>query len=508
MTSDAVGSELVSNVVGYKITKGNFQNTTSNLPQRVAIFGEANTANQGSIDFGEGVEITSAQQAGQLFGYGSPIHMAARILRPVSGSGIGGIPVIVYPQAEVGGATANILEVVATGVATANVTHTVIIAGRRSLDGVAYDFTVNTGDTAGDIHAKIEDAVNNVLGCPMSAESTDYEATLTSKWKGLTASDLTVSIDTNGNEAGLNYSVSNTQSGAGTPTTLTDSLNLIGEDWVTVAINTYGVNESICAAFEAWNGIPDPVNPTGRFSSITMKPLIAFTGYCGTDFDGTIATFTGSRRDECTIALCVTPNSFGLSLEAAANYALKYAPQAQNNPHLDIQGQTLDDMPTATSINEMGAYLVRDMIVKLGCSTVELVSGKYKVSDFVTTYRQIGENQPQFRYVRSLTQDFNIRFKYYLLEQIHVVNKALAADNTVTTVANVIKPSQWKQILFNFADDLSRNAITTDPQFMKDSIVVSIGSTNPDRFETKFSYKRCGFARIASTTAEAGFNFN
>ena len=156
----------------------------------------------------------------------------------------------------------------------------------------------------------------------------------------------------------------------------------------------------------------------------------------------------------------------------------------------------------------MGAYLVRDMIVKIGCSTVELVSGKYKVSDFVTTYRPIGENPPQFRYVRSLTQDFNIRFKYYLLEQIHVVNKALAADNTVTSVANVIKPSQWKQILFNFADEISKAAITTDPQFMKESIVVSIGSTNPDRFETTFKYKRSGYTRIASTTAEAGFNFN
>jgi len=506
MASDAVGNELVSQVVGYKITKGNFQNSTSNLPQRVAIFGEANVANQSSIDFDLGVEVTSAQQAGELFGFGSPIHMAMRILRPFSGSGIGGIPTIVYPQAEVGGATAKVIDIEVTGVATANTTHTLVIAGRRGIDGVNYDFTVNTGDTASDINAKMEDAINNVLGCPMSAVSTDYETTATSKWKGLTADDLTITVDTNGNDAGLNYSVTDTQAGAGTPTTLTSSLNLIGSEWVTIAVNTYGLNETICAAFEAWNGIPDPVNPTGRFSAIVMKPLIALTGTTADIADP--SAFTDSRKDQVTIAICPTPNSAGLPLEAAANFTYLYAPQAQNNPHLDIQGSTLPDMPTATSIGDMSSYLNRDFIVKKGCSTVELVSGKYRVSDFVTTYRPIGENPPQFRYVRSLTQDFNVRFKYFLLEEIYVKNKALASDNTVVSVAGVIKPSQWKQILFNFAEELSKAAITTDPSFMKDSIVVNIGSTNPDRFETTFKYKRSGFTRIASTTGEAGFNFN
>jgi hypothetical protein len=42
---------------------------------------------------------------------------------------------------------------------------------------------------------------------------------------------------------------------------------------------------------------------------------------------------------------------------------------------------------------------------------------------------------------------------------------------------------------------------------MKDSILVGISATNPDRIETFFRYKRSGFVRIASTTAEAGFNF-
>jgi hypothetical protein len=42
---------------------------------------------------------------------------------------------------------------------------------------------------------------------------------------------------------------------------------------------------------------------------------------------------------------------------------------------------------------------------------------------------------------------------------------------------------------------------------MKDSITCDISSTNPDRIEIFFRYKRTGFGRIVATTAEAGFNF-
>ena len=97
--SFAVGSELISRVVGYKITKGNFQESSPNLPQRIAILGEANTANQANLDL-IGKQITSAKQAGDLYGYGSPIYQMARILLPLQSDGVGGIPVIVYPQAQ------------------------------------------------------------------------------------------------------------------------------------------------------------------------------------------------------------------------------------------------------------------------------------------------------------------------------------------------------------------------------------------------------------------------
>jgi len=54
-------------------------------------------------------------------------------------------------------------------------------------------------------------------------------------------------------------------------------------------------------------------------------------------------------------------------------------------------------------------------------------------------------------------------------------------------------------------DDVAEKALINDPQFSKTSLRVEISSTNPNRFETTFSYKRTGIARIESTTATAGF---
>jgi hypothetical protein len=184
-----------------------------------------------------------------------------------------------------------------------------------------------------------------------------------------------------------------------------------------------------------------------------------------------------------------------------------FAYQTQNNPHLDVSGQSYTDMPTPTAIGAMAAYSERDAIVKKGCSTVDLINGKFYVQDFVTSYHPVGEIPPQFRYCRNIMIDLNIRYAYYLLEQIHVVDHAIAANDDTVTVSNVIKPKQWKQIVNNLATNLAQRALIVDVPFMQNSIEVDLSTSNPDRLETFFRYKRSGYARVASTTAEAGFNF-
>jgi phage tail sheath gpL-like len=501
MGSDAVGTERVSQVVGYKIAKGNFSTLSPNLPQRIAILAEANSDNQEDLST-DPVQITSAQQAGQLFGYGSPFYAICRILFPISGGGIGGIPVIAYPQEEAVGASSKIFTITPTGTATKNGTHTIKVAGRTGLDGTFYDINVEEGDTTSDLTAKISDSMNNNLGCPFVVTENDYEATAESKWKGKTADDLKLSIDTGGEDLGISYVIESAQDGAGTPSIAT-ALAAFGSEWNTIVINSYGTVTNILLALEQFNGIPDPNTPTGRYTGIIMKPFIALTGSVAED----PSSITDSRADDVTIAICPAPLSDGLPMEAAANMAVLFGRQAQDTPHLDVANRSYPDMPTPESIGLMAEYNERDRIVKKGCSTVSLNNKRYVVEDFVTSYHPEGEIPPQFRYCRNLMIDFNVRFGYYLLEQDNVVGHAIADDNDIVTASKVIKPKQWKQILSAYAESLAKRALVVQASFMQDSIQVNVGTSNPDRLETEFSYKRSGFGRILSTTATAGFNF-
>lgn len=498
--SAAVGSERVSRVVGYIIAKGDFRTSTPNLPQRIALLGEANTANQATLDISP-FQLTSAQQAGERYGWGSPLHLQARILLPKGGGGIGGIPLIVYPQVEAVGATNKILQVSATGTAIKNGTHTLVIAGREGYDGNFYNIPVVIGDSTDEISTKVTDAVNNMLASPFIAVDMDYNSELTSKWKGETADRLSVTVDTNGDDCGLTYVVDEVQSAAGTPS-IADALDAIGNDWITIVENPYE-DTQIMQALEIFNGIPDPINPTGRYVGIVMKPFIAITGSVEED----PSSITDARLNDVTIAIAPAPLSPGLPMEAAANMVVLFANVSQNTPHLDVAGQPYPDMPVPTAIGAMADYNNRDVFVKRGCSTVTLETGRYMVQDFVTTYHPVGEEPPQYRYPRNLMLDFNVRYGYLLLEQINVVDHAIAADEDIVTASKVVKPKMWIQILNTFAKDLAKRGLIVQVAFMTDSIKVGLSTSNPDRLETKFSYKRSGFARISDTEATAGFNF-
>ena len=507
MPSNAVGSELISKIVGYKITKGNFSEDSPNLPMRVAILAEANFANQGSLNL-DARELTTAKKAGELYGYGSPIYTIMRILRPVNGGGIGGIPVVVYPQAMPVGATAKVLHITPTGTATANGTHQVVIGGRNGVDGQSYAVNIAVGDDVDAIVEKISDVINSVLGSPVIGTFTTgvgAKTIATSKWKGLTADDITITVDTGDKDLGVTYAVTSSASGAGTPS-LAGALAQFQEDWNTIVINSYGTQSDVMDELEAFNGIADPDSPTGRYTGIIMKPFVALTGTTEADAD-TLVAITDPRALEMTIVGCPAPNSAGLPMESAAAWGLQLARQAQDNPQLDLQSATNFDIPTPINIGDMNDYLTRDRLVKAGCSTVEKIAGKYKVCDLVTTYHPDGEIPSQFNYVRNLIIDWNIRFGVYLLEQINVVDHVIASDNDIVNAQKVIKPKQWRLILNNYAESLAKRGLIADAAFMQESIIVNISSTNPNRLETFFRYKRTGFGRVVSTTAEAGFNF-
>lgn len=502
--STAIGLERRSRVSGYKIKKGFFDNVTDNLPQIVVVLGEANTANQSGLVTTK-KEVTSADEAGQLYGFGSPIHQMMRILRPISGDGIGGIPTIVIPQTPAVGATATVIVWTITGTATGNATHEIIINGRTSLDFKPYSVNIVTGDTPTIIAQKYADAINAVLGTPFIATVALGVLTLTTKWKGVSAASALATISNGGSAVGVSYALTSTTAGTGV-VDLAAALAQFEDNWYTTVINPYGT--ATLAALEAFNGVPDDESPTGRYEGRVFKPFMAFFGSTLSDKDDIIAiTNDAARINQVTNVLCPAPNSDGFPWEAAANVVRLFARIMQDTPHLDVNGKSYPDMPIPSTgiIGDMSVYDNRDLLLKNGSSTVILKQGAYQIQDLVTTYHPADETPLQYAYCRNLNLDWNVKDGYSTLETIRVKDHVIITDNQVTDVAKAIKPKEWKANLFQFFDELSERALIKNPEFSKTSLQVQVSDTNPDRFETFFRYRRTGIARIESTDVEAGF---
>lgn len=505
--STAVGLDRVSRVSGYNVKRGVFTTDTQNLPQVIAIFAEANSAagNQAKAQTSNRLEVTSAVEAGLAFGFGSPIHKIVSILRPATGDGVGGIPTIVFPQVSDVAATATVRAWTVVGTATSNSTHTVVVNGRTNLDFKEYSYAVVVGDTPTIIAGKIKDAINGVLSAPCTATSALGVVTATTKWKGATSAEFNMSISYGSNAAGLSYSQTTSTNGAGS-VDLGPAFDLFGDDWYTMVINSYGVSQ--LGALEQFNGIPNDVNPTGRYSGLNFKPFCAYFGSNLTDKDD-LSTITDdpSRISEVTNVLCPAPNSLGFSWEAAANMVALASVIFQNSPNLDVNNLSYPDMPIPLNgnIGDMKDYNNRDFLVKKGCSTVVLKNGSYVVQDLVTTYHPDGEIPLQYSYPRNLNIDWNMADSYKTFERLYLQDKTLVADGQVVDVDGCIKPSEWKGLVYELFDNVAQKALINDPEFSKSSMVVQISTLNPNRFETTFKYKRTGIARIESTTASAGF---
>jgi phage tail sheath gpL-like len=509
--STAVGVDRISRVSGYNVKRGVFTTDTQNLPQIIAVFGEANMANQMGLTTAKR-EVTSAEEAAELYGYGSPIHSQMRILRPLSGEGVGGIPTIVFPQITDGDSSPTVRTWEVQGAATANTTHYIVVNGRTSLDFKPYSFDVKVGDSASTIATKIVDAINSVISAPCYANKPrPTEIDFTTKWAGTTSTEFNISIIygepgfNNPISAGIAYVLSDSIDGAGS-VDLADSLEQFGDDWYTMVTNPYGLDQ--LSILEQFNGLPNDINPTGRYSGLNFKPFCAYFGSTLIDKDDLVdITDDAARIGQVTNVLCPAPASLGFSWEAVANVVSLAAFVYQNNPNLDVNNLSYPDMPTPIGgdIGDMKNYNNRDFLVKKGCSTVMLKNGAYVVQDLVTTYHPEGEIPLQYAYPRNLNIDWNVADSYKTFERLYLQDKTLVLDNQIVDVDGCIKPKEWKGLVYELFDNIAEKALINDPEFSKTSMVVNISTLNPNRFETTFKYKRTGIARIESTTASAGF---
>ena len=102
------------------------------------------------------------------------------------------------------------------------------------------------------------------------------------KWRGLTADDVTVEVDLQGNDAGMSYSQTIAANGVGTPE-VTPTLQMMGEQWFTAICN-----EGCCTT---WN------KTAGHMAGcITLHELCCLTAYTAYLLPRYRTLVTGIRR--------------------------------------------------------------------------------------------------------------------------------------------------------------------------------------------------------------------
>lgn len=568
---------------GYELDKAIPVNSDENLPQRIAVVAEMNHANQTTAL--TPTKITSRQQSAALYGWGSPMDMAIRILFPSNGGGLDGVDVYAYPVVEAGSAAANKQSITASGTATANVTHTLLICGRAFLEGGIYQINIVTGDGPVQIHTKIKNAINAVLGCPVTAADgpntivtttlgsggTGYVANdlftistgttlatgkvltvssgavltysiltgglgysiasgvatvatlgsgtgltinvtvvavgntaATANWKGATSEAITIHVLTNGNAAGISYAVAEVTAGSGIAD-FTAPLASFQSDWNTIVVDGNGILDTVTNAI--CNSVNGNANTrTGKWDPLVFIPAIYIAGNVTDSTTSSADTvITDAMLNEMTLASGSCPNSLGMPIEAAANYALNFANISANNPNVDIQAIPLPDMPGilpgGANPTQSSSYTLRNALIKQGMSTVIYQAGRYYPQDFVTTYHPIGETPPPFSYCRDIMIDANIRFKFNNMQKAVIENKQIAADDDQVNKPNVVKPKDVKAALVKLANSLASQGLITDAKFMISTISVIINTSNKNRFDISFSYDRSGVVRVISNVA-------
>lgn len=490
--STAVDVSAVARVVGiqtiYKDLRGG---SILYLPQRIAVVGQGNTAATYSTDK---AQLTSALAVATAYGYGSPLHLAAKQLLPVNGDGVGTIPVTFYPLADDGASVAATGNILPSGAATGAASFRVLVNNIPS-----EEFVVANGDTVATICDAIVAAVTATLDLPVTATDNTTDVDLVSKWKGASANSLIIAVEaTSEDNSGITFGLTQPVGGLVNPD-VDDALNQIGNVWETLVLNCLEIADTTSLGKYATFG-------EGRWGALVRKPLVVFTGNTATTVAAATAV-SDARKTDRTNAQLVAPGSDDLPLVVAARQLARIAKLANNNPPHDYGSQIADGL-TPGDDGDQWLYADRDEAVKKGSSTIEVRDSVVYIGDVVTFYHPAGDPIPAYRFVVDIVKLQNIIFNIDLIFNTSEWDGApLIPDNQPTTNRDAKKPKMAVAEVAAVIDSLGLAAIISDPETAKANTAAEIDSMNPKRLNVNTTVQLSGNTNIKSTDLNFGFFF-
>ena len=489
--SNAVPQSAVASVLGIKtnfvdLRKGNIVFK----PQMIAIFGQGSSASTYSNDK---KQITSSAEAGSTYGFGSPVHLAAQQLFPTNGDGVGTIPVTIFPLQDDASGVAASGDITPSGVQTKNASYNVKINNILS-----QSFVIGSTDTVATIVTKMTNAINANIDMPVVATDNTTVCDLAAKWKGISGNDIFIEI-VESSDAGTIFTITQPNGGLVNPK-VDSALLLMGDEWDSLCINCLDSADTI--AMDAYSTFND-----GRWGALTHKPLVVLTG--NNIVDPTTASAVSAARSEFdkTNGFACAPGSKNLPLQIASRSIARIAVIADSNPARSYQSARLSGITPGID-SEQWNYAQRDLAVKRGCSTIEVVDGVIKLGDMVTFWAPAAEVIPAYRYIVTIVKLQNMIFNTAIIfEQDTWKGAPLIPDNQATVESTAKKPKMAKAEIAAMIDILALYAIISDPDTAKASIIAVINDMNPNRLDLKWTTQVSGNTNITSIDNDFGFFF-
>ena len=490
--STAVDLGAVARVVGIKTAYKDLRGGgILFLPQRAAIVGQGSTASTYATTKRQ---VTSAFEVGTLYGFGSPVHLAALQLFPVNGDGVGTIPVTIYPLDDDGSGVA------AAGDITPTVAQTVAASYIVKVNNISSEpFVIPaTGATVATVVAQITAAINANLDMPViAADNISTDVTITSKWKGLSANDIVISVE-GSLTAGTTFAFTQPVGGLVNPD-ITDALAQVGNVWETMMLNCLDLADT--TTLDLYSTFGD-----GRWGALVRKPLVVFTGNPNT----TVALATAvpdARKTDKTNCAIPSPGSDDLPFVTAARALARIIVLAANNPAHDYGSQDLTGLTPGTD-GEQWTYVQKDAAVKAGSSTVDVKDGVVNISDTVTFYHPTGDPIPAYRFVVDIVKLQQVIFNLDLeFASAKWDGAPLIPDDQPTVNPDAKKPKTAVAAAASIVNNLGLNAILSDTKSTIPDIVAQISSQNPKRLEMVVPTKLSGNTNIIPIDLNFGFNF-
>jgi len=460
------------------------------VPQRIGVFGQGTTAAQATYSNDKAV-VFSAAEVGATYGFGSPLHLAAKEYFPSNGDGIGTIPLTVFPLDD------DASGVAAAGDITPSGTATEAGAYRVRVNNILSDEFVITGtDTVASIITSMEAAINAVLDMPVIAVDNTTVLDLTAKWEGVSSNAIVVSVE--GPSVGVSFAFTQPTGGLVNPD-VTAAIAQMGNVWYTLIHNCMDAADTATMdLFKAEGEL--------RWGATVRKPFRCYTGNTATTV-ANATTVSAARTTDKVNGQLVAPGSIDLPFQVAARQLARIARRANNEPGRLYSGMRADGLTPGADADQW-TFPQRDAAMKAGSSTVEIVDSEIQLSNIITFWAPVGEPIPAFRFDADIVKLSNVIFNLDIeFSKDDWQGAILVPDGSPAVQSYIKQPKQAVAAVATVLDGLELAGQISDAAAAKKTIVATIDSQNPKRLNVSVTVQLSGNVNVTDVTLNFGFYF-